>query len=177
MQRDILLVSEMLDAAEQVQGLVAGLSAADVGSGRMRRDSLLKEHDGPLLVVATGPCIGEGLDCPGSRHPVPGCADRVQGAARTAILAQRSRMSTAASGTPALNTVIYRRPRQVAGETRPDASGYKSESKSELANKPIVHRVVRFRGLPRRPHVFLDLTVVRPGSLNYAMAVMSPSSK
>ena len=41
MQRDILLLSEMVDAAEQAQRLVAGLSAAEVGVDRMRRDSLL----------------------------------------------------------------------------------------------------------------------------------------
>jgi hypothetical protein len=41
MQRDILLLSEMVDAAGQAQRLVAGLSAAEVGADRMRRDSLL----------------------------------------------------------------------------------------------------------------------------------------
>ena len=39
MQRDILLLSEMVDAAEQAQRLVAGLSAAEVGADRMRRES------------------------------------------------------------------------------------------------------------------------------------------
>ena len=46
MQRDILLLSEMVDAAEQAQRLVAGFSAAEVGADRMRRDSLLKELHG-----------------------------------------------------------------------------------------------------------------------------------
>jgi hypothetical protein len=41
MQRDILLLSEMVDAAEQAQRLVAGFSAAEVGADRMRRDSLV----------------------------------------------------------------------------------------------------------------------------------------
>jgi uncharacterized protein with HEPN domain len=41
MQRDILLLSEMVDAAEQAQRLVAGLTAAEVGADRMRRDSLV----------------------------------------------------------------------------------------------------------------------------------------
>jgi uncharacterized protein with HEPN domain len=41
MQRDILLLSEMVDAAEQAQRLVVGLSAAELGADRMRRDSLL----------------------------------------------------------------------------------------------------------------------------------------
>jgi hypothetical protein len=41
MQRDILLLSKMVDAAEQAQRLAAELSAAEVGADRMRRDSLL----------------------------------------------------------------------------------------------------------------------------------------
>jgi uncharacterized protein with HEPN domain len=41
MQRDVLLLSEMIDAAEQAQRLVAGCTAAEVGADRMRRDSLL----------------------------------------------------------------------------------------------------------------------------------------
>ena len=41
MQRDILLLGEMVDAAEQAQLLVAGLSAAEVGADRMCRYSLL----------------------------------------------------------------------------------------------------------------------------------------
>ena len=41
MQRDILLLSEMVDAAEQAQHPVAGLTAAEVGADRMRRDLLL----------------------------------------------------------------------------------------------------------------------------------------
>jgi uncharacterized protein with HEPN domain len=35
------MLAEMVDAAEQAQHLVAGLSAAEVGADRMRRDSLL----------------------------------------------------------------------------------------------------------------------------------------
>jgi uncharacterized protein with HEPN domain len=41
MQRDILLLNEMIEAAEQAQRLVAGHTAAEVGADRMRRDSLL----------------------------------------------------------------------------------------------------------------------------------------
>ena len=41
MQRDLLLLHEMIDAAEQAQRLVVGYSAADVAADRMRRDSLL----------------------------------------------------------------------------------------------------------------------------------------
>lgn len=41
MQRDLLLLHEMIDAAEQARRLVAGHTAAEVAADRMRRDSLL----------------------------------------------------------------------------------------------------------------------------------------
>lgn len=41
MQRDVLLIREMIDAAEQAQRLVEGFTAAEVDADRMRRDSLL----------------------------------------------------------------------------------------------------------------------------------------
>ena len=41
MQRDLLLLGEMIEAAEQAQRLVEGYTAAEVGADRMRRDSLL----------------------------------------------------------------------------------------------------------------------------------------
>lgn len=41
MQRDILLLHEMIDAAEQAQHLVTGHTADQVAEDRMRRDSLL----------------------------------------------------------------------------------------------------------------------------------------
>lgn len=41
MQRDALLLHEMIDAAEQAQLLVAGLSVADIETDRQRRDALL----------------------------------------------------------------------------------------------------------------------------------------
>lgn len=41
MRRDLLLVHEMIDAAEQAQLLVAGLSVADIEADRQRRDALL----------------------------------------------------------------------------------------------------------------------------------------
>jgi uncharacterized protein with HEPN domain len=41
MQRDFLLLGEMIEAAEQAQRLVEGYTAAEVGADRMRRDSLL----------------------------------------------------------------------------------------------------------------------------------------
>ncbi len=41
MQRDLLLIHEMIDAAEQAQRLVDGLTAAEIDADRMRRDSLL----------------------------------------------------------------------------------------------------------------------------------------
>lgn len=41
MQRDLLLLREMIDAAEQARNLVAGRTVADVNADRMRRESLL----------------------------------------------------------------------------------------------------------------------------------------
>jgi uncharacterized protein with HEPN domain len=41
MQRDLLLLEEMIDAAEQAQSLVAGHTVAEIDSDRVRRDALL----------------------------------------------------------------------------------------------------------------------------------------
>jgi uncharacterized protein with HEPN domain len=41
MQRDLLLLHEMIDAAEQAQHLVTGRTADEVADDRMRRESLL----------------------------------------------------------------------------------------------------------------------------------------
>ena len=41
MQRDILLLREMIDAAEQARSIVAGRTAAAVDGDRLRRDALL----------------------------------------------------------------------------------------------------------------------------------------
>lgn len=41
MQRDLLLLREMIDAAEQAQSIVAGRTAAAVDGDRLRRDALL----------------------------------------------------------------------------------------------------------------------------------------
>jgi uncharacterized protein with HEPN domain len=41
MQRDLLLLHEMIDAAEQAQHLVKGCTADEITADRMRRDSLL----------------------------------------------------------------------------------------------------------------------------------------
>ena len=41
MQRDLLLLREMIDAAEQAQSLVVGHTAAEVDGDRVRRDALL----------------------------------------------------------------------------------------------------------------------------------------
>jgi uncharacterized protein with HEPN domain len=41
MQRDILLVTEMIDAAEQAQQLAAGVTASQLETDRQRRDALL----------------------------------------------------------------------------------------------------------------------------------------
>jgi uncharacterized protein with HEPN domain len=41
MQRDVLLLTEMIDAVEQTQALANGLSAEDLAADRQRRDALL----------------------------------------------------------------------------------------------------------------------------------------
>ncbi len=41
MQRDILLLTEMIDAAGQAQELTRGVSAGDLEADRQRRDALL----------------------------------------------------------------------------------------------------------------------------------------
>ena len=41
MQRDILLLTEMIDAAEQAQELTRGVSVGDLEADRQRRDALL----------------------------------------------------------------------------------------------------------------------------------------
>jgi uncharacterized protein with HEPN domain len=41
MQRDELLLGEMIDAAEQIQELVQGVTVEQLAADRQRRDSLL----------------------------------------------------------------------------------------------------------------------------------------
>jgi uncharacterized protein with HEPN domain len=41
MQRDLLLLTEMIDAAEQAQRLVDGVTISDLEADRQRRDALL----------------------------------------------------------------------------------------------------------------------------------------
>ena len=41
MQRDVLLLTEMIDAAEQAQQLAAGVTASELEADRQRRDALL----------------------------------------------------------------------------------------------------------------------------------------
>ena len=41
MRRELLLIGEMIDAAEQVQRLVQGVDLEDLGQDRQRRDALL----------------------------------------------------------------------------------------------------------------------------------------
>jgi uncharacterized protein with HEPN domain len=41
MQRDVLLLTEMIDAAEQAQQLVAGVTVSELDEDRQRRDALL----------------------------------------------------------------------------------------------------------------------------------------
>ena len=40
MQRDVLLLTEMIDAAEQAQQLAAGVTASELEEDRQRRDAL-----------------------------------------------------------------------------------------------------------------------------------------
>ena len=40
MQRDILLLAEMIDAAEQAQQLTAGITVCKLETNRQRRDAL-----------------------------------------------------------------------------------------------------------------------------------------
>lgn len=41
MQRDLLLLGEMVEVAEQIQALVAGVTVEELGVDRQRRDALL----------------------------------------------------------------------------------------------------------------------------------------
>ena len=41
MRRDLLLLTEMVEAAEQAQALVTGISVEELGADRQRRDALL----------------------------------------------------------------------------------------------------------------------------------------
>jgi len=41
MQRDLLLLGEMIEAAEQAQRLVTGITVAELTANRQRRDALL----------------------------------------------------------------------------------------------------------------------------------------
>jgi uncharacterized protein with HEPN domain len=41
MRRDVLLLTEMIDAAEQAQQLASGVTVARLGADRQRRDALL----------------------------------------------------------------------------------------------------------------------------------------
>jgi uncharacterized protein with HEPN domain len=41
MQRDVLLLTEMIDAAEQAHQLAAGVTASELEADRQRRDALL----------------------------------------------------------------------------------------------------------------------------------------
>jgi uncharacterized protein with HEPN domain len=58
MQRDLLLLREMIDAAEQARSLVSGRSAAAVGDDRLRRDALLWNF------TVLGEAAGEFVDQP-----------------------------------------------------------------------------------------------------------------
>lgn len=52
MQRDVLLLTEMIDATEQAQLLASGVTASQLETGRQRRDALLWSFT--VLGEATG---------------------------------------------------------------------------------------------------------------------------
>lgn len=70
MQRDILLLTEMIDAAEQAQQLAAGVTVSQLETDRQRRDALLWNFT--VLGEATGQLSDESrIDfptCPGSNR-------------------------------------------------------------------------------------------------------------
>ena len=57
MQRDILLLTEMIDAAEQAQQLTAGVTVSQLETDRQRRDALLWNFT--VLGEATGQLSAE----------------------------------------------------------------------------------------------------------------------
>ncbi len=57
MRRDVLLLAEMIDAAEQAQHLVEGVTVADLEADRQRRDALLWNFT--VLGEAAGQLSGE----------------------------------------------------------------------------------------------------------------------
>jgi uncharacterized protein with HEPN domain len=63
MRRDILLLTEMIDAAEQAQALTDGISASDLETDRQRRDALLWNFTVP------GEAAGQISDAVKSRFP------------------------------------------------------------------------------------------------------------
>jgi len=70
MQRDVLLLTEMIDAAEQAQQLVSGVTVSQLGA-RQRRDALLWNFT--VLGEAGGQLSDEVKDAslmlPGSNRP------------------------------------------------------------------------------------------------------------
>ena len=77
MRPDILLISEMIDAAEQARELAAGVSATELERDRQRRDALLWNFTvlGEAAARLSGDtqaspgfrdserCVREGMDC------------------------------------------------------------------------------------------------------------------
>lgn len=57
MRRDVLLLTEMIDAAEQAQQLTAGVSVGELEADRQRRDALLWNFT--VLGEASGQLSGE----------------------------------------------------------------------------------------------------------------------
>ena len=54
MQRDVLLLTEMIDAAEQAQALADGVTADDLAADRQRRDARSDSQHEDVLVSTAG---------------------------------------------------------------------------------------------------------------------------
>jgi uncharacterized protein with HEPN domain len=67
MQRDILLLTEMIEAAEQAQELTDGITASDLESDGLRRDALLWN------VTVLGEAAGQLSDDVKTRFPWGRC--------------------------------------------------------------------------------------------------------
>ena len=70
MQRDILLLTEMIDAAEQARQLTADITVSQLETGRQRRDALLWNFT--VLGEAAGQLSAEAAELnPAAVLPVP----------------------------------------------------------------------------------------------------------
>jgi uncharacterized protein with HEPN domain len=62
MQRDVLLLTEMIEAAGQAQELTSGVTAGELDADRQRRDALLwnftvVRHEAPLNRMEVGDLV------------------------------------------------------------------------------------------------------------------------